>query len=184
MYFLTLEGFYLSEFCNPDQAFFSDRFDDRLHFLTLDEVVAVGQSLRGLYGPLGVAEESRDFVFAYLSQQIDQIYRDVFPVESSRCRYHPDRYCFEWEIDSTGRTDRINLHLEEFSICFNPCDEVQLFIGLVNGKIKQIWNGLEHVFLDPHFRTEIEGLTLHLWSVSQQYKETLKQNFQRARSRY
>lgn len=183
MYYLTLENYYLANFENPGDALLSDRFCDRCHFATPEEAAAVARVLFPSYGSMGLIEEDPNWIFSYLTNRFDQVYRQCFPVFGIvRANYHPNFRFLLWEAPTNERIDLIYYNFSDRSISFFPNDEAQCYVAKIKGEIKPIWTGLNKVFVDSKLRTSIEDFTLHFWSILSQYTESL-QIFERARLR-
>lgn len=60
MYYLSKENFYLANFENPDQGYFSDRFSDRVHFTSDREAIEVARALHEIYGSLTLVEAQQN----------------------------------------------------------------------------------------------------------------------------
>lgn len=177
-------GLYLKDFGNPDRAQFSDRWRDRYHFYTQAEALCVADGLRSRHGLLIPIEADDCWLLSRLAWQFTQTYQAFFPVHGAvSSRFYQRLHMFEWAASTQGRSDRIYLNLEDFSVCCCPLASVQLYISRLNGVIKPQWAGLDTTFIDPKIRTKLEHFALDFWAILQPYKPALSRLDERARSR-
>lgn len=178
MYYLSKENFYLANFENPDQGYFSDRFSDR-------EAIEVARALHEIYGSLTLVEEDDVYVLSWVFFVAQKTYRRFFRVYGTPLSSHsPNHQYIEWILPTKDRRDRIYLHLEEFAICYYPFEEVQLYVRMNNRKIEASWSGLDNQFIDPILRARMENLATDLWSILDPYRESVSRLNERARSAF